>query len=310
MLTDSHDFNDDGKSDILLSTTSVSSAAKESAAQAASTTLALWLMNGSQVPASGLLASVPTNWAIIGQRDFSGHGDADLLWRDTSGNLAIWFMHRLQILSTASLGNVPNNWNVFGTGDLNRDGVGDLLWRDSSSGTVAVWFMGPNGVLSTAILAAVSNSWSIVGGDNKGSIFWRDTAGNIALWHMNGAQITGSVVVANVANNWVIAGISDFNSDGNTDLLFRDTNSGTVAIWFLNKSGGIQSSANIGAVSSATTWRIAQTGDYNGDGYSDLLWLDGGGNVAIWFMRGASIVSTANLGNVGTSWTVQSANAE
>ena len=59
-----------------------------------------------------------------------------------------------------------------------------------------------------------------------------------------------------------------------------------------------------------TTWSVAQTGDYNSDGRSDILWLDSSGNAALWFMNGGTIVSTAALGNFGTSWTVQSLNAE
>ena len=59
-----------------------------------------------------------------------------------------------------------------------------------------------------------------------------------------------------------------------------------------------------------TTWSIVQTGDYNGDGKSDLLWRDTSGNTAIWFMNGLSVASSAGVGNIPTSWTVQSANAE
>jgi hypothetical protein len=83
-----------------------------------------------------------------------------------------------------------------------------------------------------------------------------------------------------------------------------------VAIWFLNSSGLIQSTASVGVVSPSSTWSIAETGDFNGDGMSDILWTDGSGDVAIWFMNGATIASTAGLGNVGTSWVVQTQNAE
>jgi hypothetical protein len=51
-------------------------------------------------------------------------------------------------------------------------------------------------------------------------------------------------------------------------------------------------------------------GDYNGDGMSDLLWRDNLGNTSMWFMNGTSVASTAEVGNVPTNWTVQSANAE
>jgi hypothetical protein len=59
-----------------------------------------------------------------------------------------------------------------------------------------------------------------------------------------------------------------------------------------------------------TTWSIAQTGDYNADGKSDLLWRDTSGNTAVWFMNGTAVGSFGNVGNVPTDWTVQSVNAE
>jgi hypothetical protein len=59
-----------------------------------------------------------------------------------------------------------------------------------------------------------------------------------------------------------------------------------------------------------TTFSIAQTGDYNGDNMSDLLWRDNLGNTYIWFMNGLTISSAAAIGNIPTTWTVQSANAE
>ena len=58
------------------------------------------------------------------------------------------------------------------------------------------------------------------------------------------------------------------------------------------------------------TWSIAQIGDYNGDGMSDLFWRDTSGNTAMWFMNGTTVASTAGMGNIPTNWTVQSVNAE
>jgi hypothetical protein len=58
------------------------------------------------------------------------------------------------------------------------------------------------------------------------------------------------------------------------------------------------------------TWSIAQTGDYDGDGMTDLLWRDTSGNTSIWFMSGTTVASTGAVGNIPTTWTVQSINAE
>jgi hypothetical protein len=70
----------------------------------------------------------------------------------------------------------------------------------------------------------------------------------------------------------------------------------------------VLSSGGLGTV--PTVWTVAQTGDYDGDGKSDLLWRDTGGNTAMWFMNGTTVASSAAFGNIPTNWTVQSLNAE
>ena len=275
--------------------------------------IALWRMGQSGLVSSQLINSVPSNWSIVGQRDFNGDGYTDLLWRDsTTGTVAIWFMNGFQVTSTTSLGAVPSNWNVYGTGNLDRSIdsggslSGSLLWRDDNAGTVAIWFMSAGSVSSTASLGVVPLTWTIVGSDNKGNIFWRDTSGNLSIWQMSGSSVVSAVGLGNVPANWTIAGLGDFYGDGNSSILWRDSNTGTVAIWRLNGTQ-IQSTASLGVVPSA--WNIVQTGDYNGDGKSDILWQDSSANLAVWYMNGAQVASTAGLGNVA-GWTVLSANSE
>jgi hypothetical protein len=61
------------------------------------------------------------------------------------------------------------------------------------------------------------------------------------------------------------------------------------------------------------TWNVQMTGDYNFDGFSDILWRDSSGNVAMWFMTGTAntttVLSTAGVGTVDLAWTIQSQNA-
>jgi hypothetical protein len=57
------------------------------------------------------------------------------------------------------------------------------------------------------------------------------------------------------------------------------------------------------------SWSIVETGDFNGDGKSDILWRDTSGNTAIWFMNGATPTG-ASLGVVSTDWTIQGLNAD
>jgi hypothetical protein len=46
------------------------------------------------------------------------------------------------------------------------------------------------------------------------------------------------------------------------------------------------------------------THDFNGDGKSDILWRDTSGNVAMWFMNGASSIGGGSLGVVPTNWSI------
>ena len=65
------------------------------------------------------------------------------------------------------------------------------------------------------------------------------------------------------------------------------------------------SAAGVGNVSD--NWLVFGTGDFNGDGKTDILWRDTSGNVAIWEMNGTQILNlnSAFLGNVPTTWALQ-----
>jgi len=299
--TNTHDFNVDGKSDILWR-------------EITSGGVAMWLMNRATVTASLGVGNVTADWSIVGQRDFNGDGRADILWRNANGGVAMWLMNGGLIISSLGVGNVPTNWQIVGTGDFNGDGMGDILWRDNNSGGVALWLM--NGATVTASLGVgnLPTNWVIAGtgdfnGDGMSDILWRDTAsGGVAMWLMNGATILSALGVGNVPLNWVIAGTGDFNADGMADILWRDNNSGGVVIWLMN-GATVTSSLGVGSV--PTNWQIAQTGDYNGDGKSDILWGDtASGGVAMWLMNGATVTSSLGVGSVPTDWRIQGLNAD
>jgi FG-GAP-like repeat len=67
-----------------------------------------------------------------------GNGDADILWRDTSGNVGLWVMQSTTFESGGVFGQVPTSWSVVGLGDLNGDGKADLVWQDTQ-GDVGLW---------------------------------------------------------------------------------------------------------------------------------------------------------------------------
>ena len=78
------DFNHDGKSDVLW--------------RNADGGLAVWLMNGTTIAASGTITSggvaltPDATWHVVEVGDFNGDGNSDILWRSDSGAMAEWLM--------------------------------------------------------------------------------------------------------------------------------------------------------------------------------------------------------------------------
>ena len=56
------------------------------------------------------------------------------------------------------------------------------------------------------------------------------------------------------------------------------------------------------SVNPGPDWHVKGTGDFNGDGFSDILWQDDSGEVSIWEMNGTSVIGAASIGNPGPSW--------
>jgi hypothetical protein len=52
-------------------------------------------------------------------------------------------------------------------------------------------------------------------------------------------------------------------------------------------------------------WHAIGTGDFNGDGMSDILFQNNNGTPVVWIMNGTSVVSTSTYPNPGSSWVLK-----
>jgi hypothetical protein len=127
---------------------------------------------------------------------------------------------------------------------------------------------------------------------------------------MIGTQVSSAVDLGVVPGGWAIAGIGDFNGDGKSDILWRNSN-GDTSIWLMTGSGlqvQVSSTTDLGFI--PMSWSVAVTGDFNGDGKSDILWSNTNGDTSIWFMNGTQVSSVSDLGVVPNSWAVQGLGAD
>jgi FG-GAP-like repeat len=90
------------------------------------------------------------------------------------------------------------------------------------------------------------------------------------------------------------AGSTNFEVAANTEL-------GSSTLYVV--ASGIPSVGTPVTVSSSCIAH-ANTHDFNGDGKSDIAWLDTNGNAAVWLMNGAQVSQVAGIGAAPTVWSV------
>ena len=146
-------------------------------------------------------------------------------------------------------------------------------------------------------------------GDGRADALWRSEGGSVTDWL---GQASGGFVgndanlFVSVPASWTVVGRGDFNGDGRDDIVWRNDN-GAVTDWLATSNGAlVGNDANL-FTPVPTSWQVVGTGDFNGDGRSDLLWRNDNGTVTDWLAnaRGGFAGNDANLFTlIPASWHV------
>lgn len=140
-------------------------------------------------------------------------------------------------------------WKIDGVGDFDGDGSPETLWRRAT---------------------------------NEGAMII-ETAGGQYWGRRFVPRLPSGKATAMPAPGWKVVGIGDFNGDGSSDILSRRQNdTGEARIWIMNPKELVASDGttlspfdlrqDIGLPTTPAGWSVAGVGDFNGDGYADVLW--------------------------------------
>lgn len=254
-------------------------------------------------------------------------GQPDLLWRHSStGANEVWALNGPAYSGTLALNSVDTSWKMVGTADFNADGQLDIAWYQPSTGHVAYWYM--NGTTRVSSIDLINANpplyqtspadWVLAGvgyfggaGDKKPDLLWvSPTTDELAVWHMDNTAFLSAAYLQNSGGvhvraplPWRFAAAADFNGDGHTDVILRDTAYGQNGVWLL--AGTTYSSSLLLTSVEDTGWEIVGANHFNGDTSLDLAWQHRTlGYVVLWLMNGSSFGSWADLGTRPLAWRI------
>ncbi|MEX1652069.1 FG-GAP-like repeat-containing protein [Streptomyces pseudovenezuelae] len=254
--------------------------------------------------------------------DVTGDGKADLVAIKDDGIL--WVYPGTGKASGSTFGTrfqAGTGWqsqNAVTVGDLNNDGLGDFLSRQASDGTLWVYpGTGKPGMEAFATRYQVGRSWQTqditrtgdFNTDGLTDVLTRQ-ASDGTLWVYPGTGKPGMETLGTryqVGTGWKsmdFVTTGDLNNDGRPDVLSRQASDGTLWVYpgTGRVSGAFGTRYQVGR--SWQTQDALRTGDYNGDGLTDVLSRQASDNT-LWVYPGTGKSGMETLGTrhqAGTGW--------
>jgi uncharacterized protein (DUF1800 family) len=265
------------------------------------------------------------NFRLVGVTDFDGNGKSDLAFQNITqgefGDVRSWFDFASS--SERLFRQVKQVWDVQAVGDMDGDGRGDLVWRyvvanSPDTGVSYVWFTNPTGTPTVRKRGGAPLNWKLLGaadlnGDGRADMVYVSPEGQVRVLMATENRTCANFVAGTIATGFVAQTLADFTGRGRAEVLLRNPTNGQTSLMALDARGlalpqfvGNPDDINANCTATTTTitnslitlpasdvtWQLYGTGDFNGDGVFDVVWLRTDGTLALWQMN-APASSTA-----------------
>jgi sugar lactone lactonase YvrE len=274
---------------------------------------------------------------LVGVGDFDGNGKSDLAFQNTTqgelGDIKIWkdFSPSNEIYWRQ----VKQVWDVQATGDLDGDGFSDVVWRyvvnsSPDTGVSYIWFTNGSSVTQVRKRGGAPLDWQLLGaadlnGDRAADMVYINPAGQIRVLMATPGRTCANVLAGSIPAGYSALKLADFTGSGRAEILLKNS-AGQIQLLALNASGlvlppytGAPDDQNAACTSTSLSlstdllalpnvdlsWQYYVSGDFDGDGIADIVWLRTDGTLAMWRMNpgvsNGNATSPAIWNDVGTA---------
>ena len=186
--------------------------------------------------------------------------------------------------------------------DLNGDARADIVMTITQSGhgaygATGAWLIQSDQTAAWGDLSTRNEGWEVFGmgaataGKATNDVYLKSTGNVIGAWTTDATgKVTGWETVGQFDADTQVLGLGDFNGDGQTDLLLRNTN-GAVGCYF---TSGDKTGWNY-FQSLGDEWTVTAIGDLNGDGRDDVVLKHDAGFAGSWLTQADYTMAWANL---------------
>jgi hypothetical protein len=289
-------------------------------------------LSGSQLMFAPVV-QVPAGTRPIALGDFSSTGRSDFMYQDTSNaDPSMVSIAKLPNGTASNLRNLKRAWMAQAVGDMDGDGTSDVVFRytgtdgrPDDTGVSYIWFMKNGTVEQVRKRGGAPLSWTLLGaadinGDFAADMVYISPTNQVRVLMSTPNRTCANLSAGSLPVGYQALKLADFQGNGRAAILAQHAVTKSVILYTLDARSvtlpaptadpddpNASCTASSKEVTTSTTnfptipsGDFYAVGDFNGDGFFDILWKLTTGSLVLWQMGSNTALPTITPG-VGTA---------